>query len=86
MLRTFLLTALPFLLPFIAYGLFLLIARMMSRMPERRVHILVLATIGALLSVGSLLALRFSEGDSIANTYIPPHIENGRIVPAESRP
>ena len=72
-----------FALPFLAYAAFLLIAR---RNPLERAHwepqVFRLVSAGLVIVVGSLLfagltATRHEDG------YVPPHIENGRVVPGQ---
>jgi hypothetical protein len=47
---------------------------------------LILAGAGVSLMVVTLLALfLFSTGGQPGGSYVPPHMENGKIVPAENR-
>lgn len=38
---------------------------------------------GGVLSVVALIALGFHDEDANQGTYVPPHMEDGRIVPGE---
>ena len=72
-----------FLIPFAVYALFLVATRnglmLQSSWPLRIVARL---TIGALvLVVGSFLLLAHYSGAPPDSTYIPAHLENGRLVP-----
>jgi hypothetical protein len=72
-----------FLIPFAIYAVFLVASRsdvfLTSSWPWRVVGKL---AIGALLLVGlSLILLAHFSGASPDSTYIPAHMENGRVVP-----
>jgi Family of unknown function (DUF6111) len=72
-----------FLIPFAVYALFLVATRsglmLQSSWP---VHIIAKLVLGSLVLVvvSFVLLARFSGG-SPNSTYIPAHIENGRLVP-----
>ncbi|MGY2047579.1 DUF6111 family protein [Methylobacterium sp. JK268] len=85
MIRTIADDLILFLLPFVAFGLYLVLRR---RSPLVWIHwsdqALRLALAGALLVVASLLAAgvfaeRHGEG------FVPTHIENGQVVPGRFR-
>jgi Family of unknown function (DUF6111) len=72
-----------FLIPFAVYALFLLATRsgllVQSSWP---VHIVAKLVVGSLLLVViSFVLLAQFSGASPNSTYIPAHIENGRLVP-----
>jgi hypothetical protein len=72
-----------FLIPFAVYALFLFATRsgllVQSSWP---VHIIAKLLLGALLLVVvSFILLAHFSGSSPNSTYIPAHIENGRLVP-----
>jgi hypothetical protein len=72
-----------FLIPFAVYALFLLATRsglmLQSSWP---VHIIGKLVLGSLLLViVSFILLAHFSGGSPNSTYIPAHIENGRLVP-----
>ena len=72
-----------FLIPFAVYALFLFATRsgllVQSSWP---VHIIAKLLLGALLLVvASFILLAHFSGSSPNSTYIPAHIENGKLVP-----
>ena len=72
-----------FLIPFAVYAAFLIATRsgllVQSSWP---VHVLAKLSIGALLLVViSFVLLAQYSGASPDSTYIPAHLENGRLVP-----
>jgi hypothetical protein len=72
-----------FLIPFAVYALFLVATRsglmLQSSWP---VHIIAKLVLGSLLLVVvSFVLLAHFSGGSPNSTYIPAHIENGRLVP-----
>jgi Family of unknown function (DUF6111) len=76
-----------FLVPFVAYAVFVLIAR---RQGFRRGYwrlrtLMTLAIVGLLLVLGNLLYLAQFSGAAPGSTYEPAHIEDGRLVPGRSR-
>jgi hypothetical protein len=72
-----------FLIPFGIYALFLLATRsgvlVQSSWPIQLVARLVLGSL--LLVIASLVMLAHFSGGSPDSTYVPAHIENGRLVP-----
>lgn len=85
MLRIFLEIVLPFLLPFIAFfGYRLLMRRGQALLASPPWYAL---TIGGLVLVCvSLVALAFRREGPVEGIYVPPHLEDGRVVPGEIRP
>jgi hypothetical protein len=72
-----------FLIPFAVYALFLFATRsgllVQSSWP---VHVIAKLLLGALLLVvASFILLAHFSGFAPNSTYIPAHIENGRLVP-----
>jgi hypothetical protein len=72
-----------FLIPFAVYALFLIASRsgltMQSSWP---LHIIAKLVIGSLLLViASFILLAHFSGGSPNSTYVPAHIENGKLVP-----
>jgi hypothetical protein len=72
-----------FLIPFGVYALFLIATRsglfVKSSWP---VHLIGrLAIVALLLVIGSLIMLAHFSGGSPNSTYVPAHIENGKLVP-----
>ena len=72
-----------FLIPFVAYALFLIATRSgvlaSSSWPVHLVAKLVLGSL--LLVIISFVMLAHFSGAPPDSTYIPAHIENGRLVP-----
>lgn len=72
-----------FLVPFAIYALFLLASRngvwTTQSWPARVV--LRLAIVSLLLTIASLVLLADFSGAPPGSTYIPAHIENGKLIP-----
>jgi hypothetical protein len=72
-----------FLIPFVAYAVFLIATRsgvlVSSSWPVHLVAKLVLGSL--LLVIVSFVLLAHFSGAPPDSTYIPAHIENGRLVP-----
>ena len=45
-----------------------------------------LTATGLVLACASLVSLAFIGGEEPGGAYVPPHIEDGRIVPGEVKP
>ena len=76
-----------FLIPFVVYALFLIATRsgVMSQ-SSWPVHIIAKLALGSLLLViVSFILLAHFSGASPNSTYIPAHIENGRLVPGAEK-
>jgi hypothetical protein len=76
-----------FLIPFVAYALFLIATRSgvlsSSSWPT---HLIAKLTLGSLLLVViSFILLAHFSGASPDSTYIPAHIENGKLVPGAEK-
>jgi hypothetical protein len=74
---------LVFLIPFAVYALFLLATRsgllLQSSWP---VHVIAKLVLGSLLLViVSFILLAHFSGAAPQSTYIPAHIENGKLIP-----
>jgi Family of unknown function (DUF6111) len=85
MLRIFLEVVLPFLAPFLAFGAYRLLVTRARGFLERTPWFVLTAT-GMVLACASLVSLAFLGGEKPGGTYVPPHIEDGRIVPGEVKP
>jgi hypothetical protein len=76
-----------FLTPFVLYAMFLMATRAGVLQPEawplRRVAVLAVASL-ALMAASFLLLAQFS-GAPPGSTYVPAHVENGRLVPGTVR-
>lgn len=75
-----------FLIPFALYALFLLATSKgvseAASWPARVV--LKLLLVAFLLVIGSLILLAHFSGAAPNSTYVPAHMENGRLVPGHS--
>ena len=72
-----------FLIPFALYAMYLIATRsgVLDEASWPR-HILAKLTLGALLlTIASLIVLAHFSGAPPSATYVPAHIENGRLVP-----
>ena len=72
-----------FLIPFVAYALFLIATRSgVLASSSWPVHLIAKLVLGSLLLVIiSFVLLAHFSGAPPESTYIPAHIENGRLVP-----
>jgi heme/copper-type cytochrome/quinol oxidase subunit 3 len=72
-----------FVVPFVAYAVFLLATRAGVLDPASwPLRTLALLTIAALvLMLGSFVVIAHFSGAPPGSTYVPAHIENGRLVP-----
>jgi Family of unknown function (DUF6111) len=72
-----------FLIPFAVYALFLLATRSgLTLQSSWPVHVIAKLVLGALvLVVVSFVLLAHFSGASPNSTYIPAHLENGKLVP-----
>jgi hypothetical protein len=72
-----------FLIPFAVYALFLIATRTgMLQQSSWPMHIIAKLVVGSLLLVViSFILLAHFSGSAPNSTYIPAHIENGRLVP-----
>ena len=77
-----------FLIPFVAYALFLVATRSgvfaQSSWPAHLVAKLALGSL--LLVIVSFIMLAHFTGAPPNSTYVPAHIENGKFVPGTERP
>ena len=76
-----------FLVPFAVYALFLWATRAKVFDPERwSLRTLIWLTASAfVLMLGSFLILAQFSGAPSGSTYIPAHLEDGRLVPGTTR-
>lgn len=70
-----------FLLPFAFYGLYLLLLRWRPNATRPPTPWTPLFIAGLLLVVLSFVVLGLTEGESTQGVYIPPYVENGKIIP-----
>lgn len=94
MTRILLQIALPFALPFIAYAMWLAVERRRAEKLGRgevpgwsEAPIVWLGAAGLLLAaIATAGLLLLPGGDKASGIYVPPHLENGRIVPGHLEP
>jgi len=83
MVRTGLIELLLFLTPFALYAAFLFATRAgvldPKSWPVR--HVLLLAIVALLMVIGSFIYLAHFSGAPVGTTYVPAHLENGKLVP-----
>lgn len=85
MIRSILIEVALFLTPFILYAIFLFATRAGVLHPESwplRTLILLSAAALALL-IGSSVFLAQRSGAPAGSEYVPPHMENGKLVPGQ---
>jgi hypothetical protein len=82
MTRRILLDVLLFLLPFALYGIYW---RLSGRSTRKHPWSL-LFVCGLLLVAGSFVFWAFEEGGAPNGVYVPPHVENGEVVPGRVEP
>ena len=76
--------AIPLLLPFVLYYLWMFIERRRKAAggwEARDTPWLWLAMTGLVLLIVSLLATGLLVGEEPGGTYVPPHVEGGKVVP-----
>jgi predicted membrane metal-binding protein len=84
-LRILLQVVLPFLAPFVVYGLYLLLVTR-GRPVLVRTPWFLLTAAGLILACAALASLAFISGEPPAGRYVPSRVEDGRIVPGEVIP
>ncbi len=80
--------AIPFLLPFLAYGLWIGLGRLRRHGQQqgwREAPWMWLTIVGVVLLIASLFIVRFTTVDSIEGDYTPARLEDGRIVPGSRK-
>ena len=83
MIRIGLTELLLFLVPFALYAVFLVATRAGARDPKSWPvrHVLVLSSVALVLVIGSFIYLAQFSGAPVGTTYVPAHVEKGRLVP-----
>ncbi|HEY2446445.1 MAG TPA: DUF6111 family protein [Rhizomicrobium sp.] len=81
MIRVVLTRTLLFLLPFVLYGVWLLLIRLREKTPGPHTPWTGLVVAGLALVAASFVFVGLTEGESTSGVYVPPHVEHGRIVP-----
>jgi len=92
MLRAFLTTIVPFLLPMTGYAVWIWYRTRYAQKHggeaprfEQGPWPLMLF-LGAMLSLAVLGVVALTTGGAPGEVYVPPHLENGKVVPGRSRP
>lgn len=83
MVRTGLTELLLFLAPFAIYAAFLFATRAGVLDPKSwpMRHVMGLAIVALLLVIGSFVYLAHFSGAPVGTSYVPAHMENGKLVP-----
>ncbi len=81
MIRQLLWRLLLIALPFVLYSLYLSLIRWRAGHTPPRTPWTVLFIIGLSLFSLSFLFWRFNDAPDATGTYVPPHLENGEVVP-----
>jgi hypothetical protein len=83
MIRTGFIEILLFLVPFAIYAAILFATRSgvldSTLWPVR--HVLWLTIAALLMAIGGFLSLAHFSGAPVGSTYVPAHLENGKLVP-----
>ncbi|MDE0944650.1 MAG: DUF6111 family protein [Alphaproteobacteria bacterium] len=85
MLQKILYHVIPFLVPFIAYGIYLLVtrrARQSGQAYDEAPWYWLFAS-GLVLLVISLIAVWFFTGAPAGGEYVAPHMQDGKLVPGK---
>jgi len=89
MIRTTLFHIALLIAPAVLFFIYLLIARKVRLSRSETAKVLRefpwpwLLAIGLALMAASLVVLSLNSGDERGGTYVPPHMENGKVVPAK---
>lgn len=89
MVRQILITLGLILLPFVVYAIYCLVLSRLSWRDLKRLKsypYITLLVVGALLVAGFFVFLSTHSGYEKGGIYIPPHMENGVLVPAQTLP
>ncbi|HEY1710409.1 MAG TPA: DUF6111 family protein [Rhizomicrobium sp.] len=85
MMRTVLLRALLFLLPFVLFGIYaFLLGQRGSARPATPWTLLFVIGLG--LVAVSFVIVGLTEGETTRGVYVPPHMSHGQIVPGHVEP
>ena len=86
MIRRIAFELLLFLLPFALYGLYWRLSKREEVEPTPAHPWTVLFASGLALVAASFLIWGITEGAGQQGVYVPPHVENGRVVPGHVEP
>ena len=81
MIRRFLYEALLFFLPFALYAAYLRLAKQDESDAQRKHPWTFLFASGLVLVAASFVIWGVTEGSGQQGVYVPPHVENGQVVP-----
>lgn len=81
MIRRILFETLLFLLPFVLYGVYWRLSKRSETAPAAAHPWSVLFISGLVLVAASFVIWGVTEGSGRQGVYVPPHLENGRVVP-----
>lgn len=85
MIRRILYEVLLFLLPFALYGVYWRLSG--GKGGESRRHPwTTLFIVGLVLVIASFFLWAYEDGEPREGTYVPPHVQDGRIVPGHVEP
>lgn len=85
-MRRYIVYVVPFLLPFVLYGIYWLIAKRRAAKGKTMVPWVMLLGAGLVLSVGTAATLALTTGSAPDTIYVPPHVKDGVIVPGQHIP
>jgi hypothetical protein len=87
MIRRLLLDVVLFLLPFFLYGIYWRAIGYAASKGKARVHPwTLLSATGLVLVILSFVWWGLSGGETVKGVYIPPHLEDGEVVPGQFAP
>jgi hypothetical protein len=86
MIRRIAFELLLFLLPFGLYAAYLRLSKREEALPKEAHPWTVLFASGLALVAASFLIWGITEGAGQQGVYVPPHVENGRVVPGHVDP
>ena len=87
MIRRLLFDVVLFLLPFFLYGIYWRAIGLSASLRKERVHPWTFLTAaGLMLVILSFVWWGLSGGESTTGVYIPPHLEDGEVVPGQFVP
>lgn len=84
MVRVLLEIVLPFLAPFVLFYAYRLLVTRGQRFLATPWFLL--TVVGLILACASLASLAFFGGQAPRGVYVPPHLENGKVVPGAMQP
>jgi heme/copper-type cytochrome/quinol oxidase subunit 3 len=86
MVRRILFEMLLFLLPFALYASYLKLSKYDAEKPAQPYPWTVLFVSGLLLVAASFVVWGVTQGAGQQGVYVPPHLENGQVVPGRVDP